>query len=406
MTTRESRAAILAPAAGRPLVALLLLWLSGICLRITLLAVPPVIPLLHADLKLTESGIGALVSLPAFLFALAAVPGSLLIARFGALATLTAGLVLSAVASAARGAAGDPALLFAATFVMGLGVAVMQPALPPIVRDWLPLRIGFGTAVYANGLLVGEVLSASLTIPVVLPLVGGSWRLSFLVWALPVLATAILVGLLAPRAGGGVLRASPTRRRWWPRWRDPRIWRLGLIMGAINSIYLASNGFLPDYLHASGRAELINAALTALNLGQLPASFLVLATADRVVGRAWPLSGVGLLSLASTLGIMLAPGGWVVAAAAALGFSVALGLVLTLALPALVSAPDDVHRTSAGMFTISYCCPVAISIAGGWLWDASGVPVLAFVPIALCALTAAGLAFMLKLGRHYEPERP
>ncbi|MFI4988965.1 MAG: hypothetical protein ACHQF3_16180, partial [Alphaproteobacteria bacterium] len=58
-----------AASTGQPLTALLLLWLSGAGLRITLLAVPPVIPLLHADLKLTESGIGALSGLPSFLFA-------------------------------------------------------------------------------------------------------------------------------------------------------------------------------------------------------------------------------------------------------------------------------------------------------------------------------------------------
>ena len=33
--------------------ALLLLWLAGVCLRVTVLAIPPVIPLLHRDLNLS-----------------------------------------------------------------------------------------------------------------------------------------------------------------------------------------------------------------------------------------------------------------------------------------------------------------------------------------------------------------
>src|SRR5580693_9693177 len=45
------------------LIPLLLLWLSGACLRLTVLATPPVIPLLHADLHLTETQIGWLSSL-------------------------------------------------------------------------------------------------------------------------------------------------------------------------------------------------------------------------------------------------------------------------------------------------------------------------------------------------------
>src|SRR5215469_17130462 len=54
---------------------LTLLWLCGACLRLTILAVPPVVPLLHADLHLSETGLGWLSSLPPMLFALAAVPG-------------------------------------------------------------------------------------------------------------------------------------------------------------------------------------------------------------------------------------------------------------------------------------------------------------------------------------------
>ncbi|MGH7036317.1 MAG: hypothetical protein ACREFL_21525, partial [Stellaceae bacterium] len=63
-----------------------LLWLAGLGLRLTLLAVPPVIPLIHAELHLSETEIGTLGTLPTLLLAAAAIPGSLLIARFGATA--------------------------------------------------------------------------------------------------------------------------------------------------------------------------------------------------------------------------------------------------------------------------------------------------------------------------------
>ena len=69
---------------------------------------------------------------------------------------------------------------------MAFGVAVMQPSLPPLVRAWVPHRIGFATAVYTNGLIVGEILPAALTIPLLLPLIGGSWQWSFVFWSAPV----------------------------------------------------------------------------------------------------------------------------------------------------------------------------------------------------------------------------
>ena len=173
-----------APADARaphPLTALLLLWLSGVALRLTILAVPPVIPLIHNDLHLSPTQIGILSGLPMVLFAGAAIAGSLLIARLGALTTLVAGLLLCAVGSALRGVGPSIAMLYAGTVVTAFGVAVMQPALPPLVRAWVPTRIGFATAVYTNGLIVGEILPAALTIPLLLPLLDQSWRLSFVV---------------------------------------------------------------------------------------------------------------------------------------------------------------------------------------------------------------------------------
>ena len=53
-------------------------------MRETLLVVPPVIPLIHEDLRMSETQIGLLIGLPLALFAIAAVPGSLLVARGGA----------------------------------------------------------------------------------------------------------------------------------------------------------------------------------------------------------------------------------------------------------------------------------------------------------------------------------
>ena len=137
---------------ARLLTPLLLLWLAGVALRLTILAVPPVIPLIHDELNLSATQIGILTGLPSMLFAFAAVPGSLLIARLGIGAALVVGLMLTAVGGALRGAFPDIAWLYGMTVAMGAGVAIMQVTMPPAVRAWAPRRIGFATAVYTNGL--------------------------------------------------------------------------------------------------------------------------------------------------------------------------------------------------------------------------------------------------------------
>ncbi len=386
--------------ASRLLKLLALLWLAGIALRITILAVPPVIPLIHRDLSMSETQVGLLIGLPLVIFALAAVPGSLLIARFGALQTLTVGMAVTALAAAARGAAPDIVLLYAATLAMGFGIAIMQPALPSLVQQWVPHRVVLGTAVSTNGMLVGVAAGPALTIPVVLPMLGQSWRLDFVFWAAPVLATALLFAVFA-------MRAEPPRkadndnvalpRRWWPDWKNPLIWLLGLTFGSNNALYYGVNAFLPDYLTHTGNAGLISPALAWCNVGQLAASFVLLGTADRLQRRAWPYLVFGPAALLGVAGIVLGSGFTIVVAAGLVGFSLAVTFVVTMALPPVLSPANDVHRMAGGMFTISYTCAVVIPVICGALWDVTGVPWTVFLPIALCGVTLSGLGFFLSI---------
>src|SRR5258708_36259041 len=63
---------------------LLLLWLAGIDLRLTILAVPPVLPLIHRDLALDEKSVAGVLGLPLLPFGPMAPPRPLLVPRVGA----------------------------------------------------------------------------------------------------------------------------------------------------------------------------------------------------------------------------------------------------------------------------------------------------------------------------------
>jgi MFS transporter, CP family, cyanate transporter len=368
---------------------LLLLWLAGVALRLTILAVPPLIPMIHDELNLSATEIGILTGLPSMLFAIVAVPGSLVIARLGIRAALVVGLALTAIGGALRGALLDVTWLYAMTIAMAAGVAIMQVALPPAVRTWVPHRIAFATAVYTNGLLIGEILPVVLMFPVVLPVVG-SWEAAFVAWSIPVAIIAVMVMWLAPSPAGN--DSMPAKRRWWPDWRNALIWRLGIMLGTINATYFATNAFIPDYLRERGQDDWIGAALIGLNVGQLPASILLLAFASRLERKVWPYVVCGLLCVIATGGIVFGTGAWVVAAAMLQGFAASIILILVLALPPLLSAPDDVHRVTAAMFTISYSCAVIVPVISGMAWDLTGIASTAFLPIALCGILLVILA--------------
>jgi CP family cyanate transporter-like MFS transporter len=129
---------------------------------------------------------------------------------------------------------------------------------------------------------------------------------------------------------------------------------------------------------------------------------LLLLVAGRLERRAWPYMASGFLCIAAVLAIMFGNDVLIIAGAATIGFSAAGILVLMLALPPLLSAPDDVHRVSAGMFTISYSCAVIVPIVSGLGWDLSGIPAVAFAPIGLSALLLIFLAPTIRFKPHAE----
>jgi len=376
-----------------------LLWLGGVGLRLTVLAVPPLLLLIQSDLHLTGTGVGILSGLPIIVFGLGALPASWLVARIGAVRTLALGLLIGGIASAMRGALLNVLVLYGATVVMSAGLAFMQTALPSLVRQWLPKQVSFGTALFSNGLLVGETLGVMLTIPFVLPLAGGSWRVALALWGVPLVLFALLTFAPAP---ANLNAETPTSAgRAWPNWRNKQVWQFGILFGSVNAIYFGTNAFVPGALNDAGRTDLIGPVLTALNFGQLPASFALLVLSRSVERKPRPFIACGILLLLCLIGLVNTASIWTVFFAGCFGLIVATLLTLCFALPALLSASGEVASMSAGMFLISYTVGLTVSVLSGAAWDFGGSPRFAFLPIALSALPLLWVPTRIQFGRYH-----
>lgn len=376
-----------------------LLWLGGVGLRLTVLAVPPLLLLIQSDLHLTGTGVGILSGLPIIVFGLGALPASWLVARIGAVRTLALGLLIGGIASAMRGALLNVLVLYGATVVMSAGLAFMQTALPSLVRQWLPKQVSFGTALFSNGLLVGETLGVMLTIPFVLPLAGGSWRVALALWGVPLVLFALLTFAPAP---ANLNAETPTSAvRAWPNWRNKQVWQFGILFGSVNATYFGTNAFVPGVLNDAGRTDLIGPVLTALNFGQLPASFALLVLSRSVERKPRPFIACGILLLLCLIGLVNTASIWTVFFAGCFGLIVATLLTLCFALPALLSASGEVASMSAGMFLISYTVGLTVSVLSGAAWDFGGSPRFAFLPIALSALPLLWVPTRIQFGRYH-----
>ena len=369
----------------------------GVNLRTVILGVPPVLPLIQRDLSLSHTLIGFLTALPVLLMASAAMPSGLLASRIGGRWSVAIGLGLLALGAVLRAVWRDAIPLYLFTIVLSAGIAIAQTAIPVLTRQWFPQRIGLVSALYSDGLIIGEALAAGLTAPLMSRFFGADgWAATFVLWGVP---AAICVALWLALAPPAPAMARATRRQ--PAHADTasahaganrrvRAWQLGVVLGSGSLIFFGVNGWVAPYNQALHHGAETSVTLLALNAAQLPVSLGMTAFAQQLAGRRWPFVGAGVVCL-------LAMGGWLLTRAtlepfwaALLGGSSAFVFVLGIALPALLAGRSEVARLTGVTLTLSYGVAFLGPLAGGGLWDLLGQPAFAFLPV-LCA----GLALIV-----------
>ncbi|PHQ15228.1 MFS transporter [Marinobacter profundi] len=389
----DPRAATPPPPPAQLLPVAVLLWLAGVYLRIPVLVAPPLAPFISAELALSQALTGALTTLPILMLAIGAMPGSLAIARLGPRNTLALAMVIMVIGSAGRGLVPDAPTLLIASAVMGLGVAMMQPALPALLSRWLqPHHLALGSAIYMNGMLMGEFIGAGITLPVLMPLLDNSWRATLLAWSLPALLVA--AALFLPRRD----LARPLRRSpWLPDWKNPLTLKIGLLLGLSGSLFFGLNAYMGNLLAQQGHFEKLADALFWFNIAQVFASLVMLKMARTWVGRRTFIVLTAALSIAGTLGAVVLTGWWAIASATVMSFAAGILLILLVALPPLLVPAAETGRLSAGTFLVGYTLAFSVPMLGGVLADWTGDVRHAVLLMIGYSLLALPLAFTLDL---------
>lgn len=372
-----------------------LLWLAGVYLRIPVLVAPPLAPFISNELALSKALTGALTTLPILMLAVGSMPGSLAIARLGPRNTLALAMVIMVIGSAGRGLVPDTFTLMLASAVMGLGVAMMQPALPALLPRWLePHHLAMGSAIYMNGMLMGEFIGAGVTLPVLMPLLDNSWRATLLVWSLPGLMVA--AALFLPRRD----RARPVRRvDWLPDWKNPLTLKLGLLLGLSAAMFFGVNAYMGALLEQRGEGDRLAQSLFWFNLAQVAASLIMLKMARVWVGRKSPILITAIISIAGTVGTVILPGWLAIASATLMSFVAGILLILLVALPPLLVSSEETGRLSAGNFLVGYTLAFSVPMIGGIIADWSGDVRHAVVTMVVYSLAVLPLILTLDLKR-------
>lgn len=248
-------------------------------LRPGLTSVGAIVGLIQSDLGMTHTQMGILTTLPLIAFSTASLFTSRLTNRFGLETSLMIGVIMIGTGTVLRGMGGIP-LLYAATVVMGAGIAVCNVALIPLIKSRLHHRAATVTAAYTLCMSMVAAFGSGVTAPMAIDWNWG-WRGALMVWGILAVIT-IPVWMIqlnskyAPEWKGRINGSSLNI------WKYRRAWNITVFMGLQSFIFYVLASWGPEILIDKGFSiEESGWALFYMQIISLPAVYFTPILADR-----------------------------------------------------------------------------------------------------------------------------
>ena len=310
------------------------MWLLAVAftalnLRPFLTAIGPLSGPIQADTGLDLGAMAWLTLLPMGLMGVGAWCAPAALRRWGARSTVAGALKVLALGCLLRWAGLQGGVLIASAAVCGAGVALVQGALPGIVKRELPGQVAPVMGLYSAALMGGGALGAQLSPWAVQQ--GARWTSVLAAWALPAALAALAMACVLPRARPTLAASAGTG---WLLHR-PRTWWLMACFGLVNGGYASAVAWLAPYYQAQGWGAAASGGLVALMaVAQAAAALLLPWLAARGTDRRSWIWLTLAAQAAGFAGLAVAPGAaptaWAVLLGAGLGGCFALTLVLAL----------------------------------------------------------------------------
>ena len=371
--------------------------LVGLAFRTQALIIGPLVGQVQAELGMSHGVAGLLGTIPVLCMGLLAPLGPVLAASIGPKLGVALCVSLVGVFGLARAFLPDAFSVLAATIGVGVGMAVVGPILPMVVRARLPNHPAAGTGAYVVGLVTGATIAAAVAVPLADHF--GGWRGSFAIVSAAAFGSLAAWLWLAPRDDGHV-RAAP-RRASLP-WRRPSAWLLGAIFGSQSILFYGCITWLASVYVERGWGEADAGGLVALFTGiGLVSTVAIPLLGDRLGTRRSQLTLAALLSLAGALVIAVTPSepsGSLVT----IGATILLGLGVGAYFPLALTLPVDIARDAADaasitalMLLVGYALAATSPVVLGVVRDAAGN--FESVVWILVAISAAMIPLALSL---------
>src|SRR6478609_1949253 len=388
----------------RPLRPLPSVWVMAVALvavaanlRIAITSVPPLLDMISADLGLSHAAAGALTTLPVLCMGLFAHVASRIAQRTGATAAVLAAVLSILVGTASRFGGDNVVVLYAGTFVCGVGIAVAGTLLPRLVKTFFPPeRAGLVTGLYMLAMMGGAALSSALAVPLADRL--GSWQASLGSWSVIALVGALAWAPFTRRANPHHTAGEAARGRL--PWRHPTAWLVAGYLALQSWAFYSSVTWLAPTYVEQGWSPASAGYLAAVFSGtQIVSGLLGPVLSDRTADLRRLLLPVAALGTLGCIGIWLAPlaAPWLWAAVVGLGQGAAFSLGLVL-LVRYAATPEASGRLTGMAFFVSYSIASIGPVAMGLMRDVTGGLSLVWAVLAAFGVVQALVALRLRPG--------
>ena len=313
--------------------------------------------------------------------------------RMGARTAVCGSLLLIALGCALRlvsAGAATGSLLIATAGLCGAGVALVQSAMPGLIKRQSPHNVAPMMGLYSAALMGGGALSAQLS-PMAMQW-GMGWQSGMAIWAVPALLAVPLawyaLSLIAPTApttpaASATAPKAPSDTGWLLR--KKRTWLLLLAFGLMNGGYASTVAWLAPFYQTHGWTATQSGSLLAiLSIAQAVSALVMPALARRNVDRRLWVAVALLLQMVGFTGLALWPDAMPTLNAIILGLGLG-GCFSLFMLVALDHLPNPMQAGAlnaliqGGGFILAALAPLVMAQlhqlsgnwASGWLYQAS-----------------------------------
>lgn len=345
----------------------------GLCLRIPILSVSPLMDTITHELNLSAASAGWLSTIPVLCFGTVALAAPTLTRRWGMDTILLAMFVLLLFGLLVRTL--EPiSLLFGGTVLVGAGIAVANVIMPGFIKREAPNRVGPMTAIYSASISASGAIGAGLTIPI-MNAFDLDWR-GGMRWPAAIVMIGVLVLIpwqLSSRSGRHIRGGHGARANLW---RNRVAWFVTLYMGMQSFLFFSANAWLPTYLISEGMDEQTAGFMLGLSpLAGVAGSFIAPLLLNRRRDQQWLIWLSSALCVVGLVGMILTPMTGTVVWVLLFGFG--SGMTLSLALSFIgLRTPDSHYAADLSMmaqasgYMIAAIGPIGIGAAhdifGNW----------------------------------------